>query len=207
MAAITTTINHSSPQQETRILERLAGISSWYWEPDSKRIILNDIATEVLGMSNLSLSMQAAFRYVVKDDRPFVISVLRNVFRSRYFPKVYFRIQTGERVRHIFLNGEISLTGNEGEVSCFGIIQDVTESRELAGRLKQQNKQLIEIARIQSHELRSPVATMLGLIDLLVSGALSQAEQTEMLHGLKDAGNRLDEIIKTIDAQTFVSEL
>ena len=207
MPATTTAINHSSPQQETQTLERLAGISSWYWQPDSKRIILNEIATEVLGISNLSLSMHDAFRCIVKEDRPFAISVLRNMLWSRYFPKFYFRIKTGERVRHIFLNGEISLMDDKNNFSCFGIIQDVTESRELAGRLKQQNKQLIEIARIQSHELRSPVATMLGLIDLLASGALSQAEQTEMLYGLKDAGNRLDEIIKAIDGQTFVSEL
>jgi len=62
--------------------------------------------------------------------------------------------------------------------------------------LKKQNKVLREIARIQSHELRQPVASIMGLMMLIKENPYS--EEPEYLELLDQSVNQLDERIRKI---------
>ncbi len=55
--------------------------------------------------------------------------------------------------------------GAIGSIGCFG--KDITDRTEKEMKIKEQNEQLLEIAWIESHRLRAPLANMLGLIELL----------------------------------------
>ncbi len=73
-------------------------------------------------------------------------------------------------------------------------------------KLELRNRKLEEIAWIQSHKLRKPVATILGLIGLINYKNLSDPENEVTLKHIKTAGDELDDIIAEIDKKTRVSD-
>jgi PAS domain S-box-containing protein len=91
-------------------------------------------------------------------------------------------------------------------VACYS--QDITQNMLNILELKQreslithQNEQLSEIAQINAHEIRRPVASILGLIHLLKeSGEIESTN--ELLQYLETAAEDLDAIIKRIINKT-----
>lgn len=77
---------------------------------------------------------------------------------------------------------------------------DITEHNTANKKLLHQNNRFRQIARLQSHAVRRPLANILGLIDLIqyYSGQGDFAEVASMISLLKDSGNDLDVIIKKI---------
>jgi len=63
--------------------------------------------------------------------------------------------------------------------------------------LEKKNKALEEYAFINAHKLRSPVASILGLINLLTKTALDEEAKGIMSH-LQDSTGKLDEIVSSI---------
>jgi len=77
---------------------------------------------------------------------------------------------------------------------------DITEHKTANKKLLHQNNRFRQIARLQSHAVRRPLANILGLIDLIQYYAEQGnfAEVASMISLLKDSGNDLDVIIKKI---------
>lgn len=78
-------------------------------------------------------------------------------------------------------------------------MRDVTKTVHSSIALEQQNKQLKEIARINSHEIRRPLANILGLIEML---GHYENELTDDIKDLIDllhqSSAELDEVVKRI---------
>ena len=85
-------------------------------------------------------------------------------------------------------------------VNC--ISRDVTEQKKHLIRINEQNEQLKQIAWIQSHRVRGPVACIMGLIPLFDGEASGSEHNKEILHNLKEAANELDKMIREIVAYT-----
>lgn len=86
--------------------------------------------------------------------------------------------------------------GNVMAVSCFA--RDITEHRKHLFRIEQQNAALREIAFIESHRIRGPVATILGLEQLYNYTDLSDPMNKEIMDGIKRMGLDLDVIIRQV---------
>jgi len=83
-------------------------------------------------------------------------------------------------------------------------IQSINESLEIrvqerTGVLEAKNKQLAEYAFINSHVLRSPVSTMMGLINL-ISYANLQEEDKKIYEHLKETAQVLDSVVFKINS-------
>jgi len=76
-----------------------------------------------------------------------------------------------------------------------GAIQDITT-------LKRQNEQLTEIALINAHEIRRPVATILGLMHLFKIESTGSDADKNLLKHLETATLELDEVIRRIISKT-----
>jgi len=70
-------------------------------------------------------------------------------------------------------------------------------------KLFNQNEQLREIARIQSHELRRPLANILGLIYLLTEEHIDNTDRAIFFSKLKLSAEELDNVIKKITDKTI----
>jgi PAS domain S-box-containing protein len=89
---------------------------------------------------------------------------------------------------------------NDGNIS--GVLlnmRDVTKITDYSNALEQQNRVLTEIARINSHEIRKPLANILGLAEMMYHYKdklpTDLLDLLEMLHA---SSNELDGVIKKI---------
>jgi PAS domain S-box-containing protein len=124
-----------------------------------------------------------------------------NINNEHYNP-----ITRATRYSSISVSPIINEDGGIFGVACYS--QDITQNTLNMLELKQhellitqQNKQLTEIAQINAHEIRRPVASILGLIHLLKE--TDEIESTkELLQYLEKAAGQLDAIIKRIIDKT-----
>ena len=78
------------------------------------------------------------------------------------------------------------------------IERDITERMHYMQAIEDQNKKLREIAWIQSHVVRSPLARIMGIIDLLTHHAPDKSTQDELIQHLVTSTHELDGIIREI---------
>jgi len=115
--------------------------------------------------------------------------------QSRYFQAYY------EGTRSWFDVGAFpSATG----LSIF--FRDITEQVSYVSSIEQYNKTLKDIAWSQSHEVRAPLARLLGLAALIKDTEINiSAELQEILDMIVDAVHDLDAIVKKINQKTQVN--
>ncbi|MBS1504430.1 MAG: hypothetical protein JST32_20380, partial [Bacteroidetes bacterium] len=83
-------------------------------------------------------------------------------------------------------------------------------ARNITGTLKtedaliDQNERLRNIASLSSHELRRPVASMIGLLNILDRENFSNPENEQIIEHLVTVANELDEVIRLIVNNTFI---
>ncbi|WP_025741191.1 HAMP domain-containing protein [Aquimarina pacifica] len=71
-------------------------------------------------------------------------------------------------------------------------------------KLQEQNKQLIKYAHFNSHQLRGPVSSILGLLDLIKSG-VSEEDKNQCLALLDQSTKQLDQLIQ--EAQELLKDV
>ncbi|WP_353134171.1 PAS domain S-box protein [Pseudopedobacter sp.] len=76
------------------------------------------------------------------------------------------------------------------------IENEITDRKQKDARINEQRNLLSKAAWINSHQVRKPLASILGLIELMHL-ARSEAEIKEYLNLLEICGNELDDLIKT----------
>ena len=82
-------------------------------------------------------------------------------------------------------------------VNCF--LRDITEQQEYLQKIEDQNERLREIAWIQSHQVRAPLASILGLVQLC---KLDDSSNAEVIPMLKKSADALDRVIQDITTLT-----
>lgn len=90
--------------------------------------------------------------------------------------------------------------GNITGTGCFS--RDITETKLHQIRIQDQNERLKEIAWIQSHEVRVPVANILGLLNAFNYKDLNDPFNLEVLAYLNVVTQNLDSIIRNIVNKT-----
>lgn len=104
----------------------------------------------------------------------------------------------------LFYNVTMSpISNNQKEiVGMMLAISDITDIKKYTNAIEEQNKNLLEIAWLQSHTVRAPLARMMGIINLLRNQDLDNAEYGEYLIYLSTSADELDTIIKDITKKT-----
>ncbi|HWB26017.1 MAG TPA: PAS domain S-box protein [Chitinophagaceae bacterium] len=93
------------------------------------------------------------------------------------------------------LNPIIDSNGNAYAVMLS--LVDLTEIKNYAEKLRTQNEELKEIAYLQSHIVRAPLANMEGILNLIEETAMS-AENLELLQMLKKSALQLDSVVNQV---------
>lgn len=97
----------------------------------------------------------------------------------------------------IILNPIVNDAGEVFSVGCFA--RDITSRIESENQIKEQVSRLKEVAWIQSHEVRRPLANILGLIDLLRhSNSKEEKPDNELLDHMELSCKELDVVIKKV---------
>jgi len=78
-------------------------------------------------------------------------------------------------------------------------VEDVTQLVELQEELKAKVEQLKVVSYKNSHLLRSPVASIIGLVDMVEEHGITSEHNRQILFYLKEAIMKLDEVIHQIN--------
>jgi PAS domain S-box-containing protein len=99
------------------------------------------------------------------------------------------------------------VSDSTGKVTHWISIQrDITESRKYLKAIEEQNKKFKEIAWIQSHVVRAPLARVMGLVDLLAQQ--TPGDETDLLlQHLSTSARDLDAIIINIADRTPMADV
>ena len=136
-----------------------------------------------------------------------------------YFKKLWETITAGSEWHGEFHNkkknkelywGRTSISpvrnSSDNITHFIGIEEDITKEKQaleilnkMADNLIQQNKHLEQFSYIISHNLRAPVANIIGLINLLKGDNLNKDDLPELFDGLYSSANKLDTIIKDLN--------
>ncbi|HTE01221.1 MAG TPA: PAS domain S-box protein [Mucilaginibacter sp.] len=83
------------------------------------------------------------------------------------------------------------------------ILRVLIESKKSKERMAEQNKRLQDIASISSHNIRRPVATILGLVNLFDKKKLDSPLNKEIIEHLETTTMELDDVIHIIVEKTI----
>lgn len=95
-------------------------------------------------------------------------------------------------------NDQDEITG----VGCFA--RNITDNVKATRAITEQNERLQNIASLSSHELRRPVATLLGLINILDKDDFYNPENKQIIEHILFVGLEIDSVIKLIVDNTFI---
>ncbi|WP_339789355.1 PAS domain S-box protein [uncultured Imperialibacter sp.] len=84
--------------------------------------------------------------------------------------------------------------------ACF--VKDITERTIHLNAIEEQNQRLRDIAWMQSHVVRAPVARIMGLIELISSDHSKEEDKAQLLQYVDLSAKQLDGIIRDITAKT-----
>ncbi len=163
-------------------------------------VIWDDKMYEIYGCRKepgLSL-YKVFFSCVHPDDRTMMANIINELLaqKKEIDGAIYRIIIPGGDIKYIESHAIIKRSDSGRIVSLIGTNRDVTADVLVQEKIKAQNKVLRDIAFIQSHEVRRPLANILAVIEIL--------QQTGTLNGLEifdlliESANELDQQIRAI---------
>jgi len=78
-----------------------------------------------------------------------------------------------------------------------GACLDITQAKTTETKME-------EIAWLQSHVIRAPLARLMGLAGMLHDELKLNGEQLELLDNIVDAAHELDKVIRNITTKTYM---
>lgn len=127
-------------------------------------------------------------QYSLSSDQPFQRGVVRN------------RKKDGKVIHVDWHCNPLTYKGTEAVVI---LAHDITDTINYIRDIEIKNNKLVEIAWIQSHVVRAPLARMMGLIDLMKNPQIAATERDDLIEPLLASAYELDSLIKDILARTY----
>lgn len=180
------------------LLARVTQDSIYYWDMQSGQVTRNHGPSSMFGYKEEDIREESSWwvERIHPDDAGDVMVSFREAAASRqpnWEAEYRFRCADG-RYKYVHDRGHIVYNEKQDAVRVIGVIQDITERKRFIQQLQHQNDVLREIARINSHEIRKPVASILGIIaviDLKNETSLN----TELFGMLKESTCELDAVL------------
>jgi PAS domain S-box-containing protein len=171
----------------------------WVYDDESLRFLYVNTAA----INHYGYSKEEFLTMTIKDIRPEedVYKMEETIKYTKQHVVDYFH----GTFRHKKKNGEIiyvdiqsNLMQYEGRNAKLILAIDVTENFTHMAAIEKQNKKLREIAWIQSHVVRAPVARMMGIANLVKDLKSTTEEGARLLEYMVSSCNELDVIIRDI---------
>jgi len=198
-------------QSESRLKEAqaIARIANWEFDLVHKTEFWSEGFYKMLGINHkdLLLSKELFFSFIHPDDLSFVQAKINDGLKTLQSAAFDFRfIGKDGAVKYVYSETKIEFDNKQRPVRYFGIIQDVTENKiaelelmKMMSARVQHNIELEQFAYIISHNLRAPVANIIGASSVLSDPDLNDEEKEMLNRSINTSVNRLDDVIKDLN--------
>ena len=185
--------------------EHLANFGSWQVDLVSGKHQWSDEAFRIFGFSpgEIGPDYEKFFRHVHADDKAALKHVINEAVTNLSFQQCEYRIIDNDGKIKTLLSRIFVKRDSQGRAyQLTGFTLDITEQKKQTHALEQQNQKLMEIAWVQSHEVRAPLARLMGLVGLLNRGEAGLADMKVTLNHILQSAKELDDIIRKIVRKT-----
>lgn len=190
----------SASEKKYRELFHLSPIPMWLYDPETYRFLnVNDAAIRHYGYS-----LSEFLNLTVEDLRPEEEVTKQKNELNATSPDPYSNI-----IRHKKKNGtliHVSIQSNtidfQGKEAILVLATDTTDRINYTKAIEEQNTKLKEIAWLQSHIVRAPLARIMGLVNCLNDPVDSISNTSEMLNYIYTSALELDDVIREIVNKT-----
>jgi PAS domain S-box-containing protein len=183
----------------------------WDWDIDNNRMYRSSNYNSIFGYEQVDKEgdIESWISHIHEDDRGKVYNCIINSIGNSEFAlweDEYRYIRKDGELAYVRDRGYIIYDDDNRPVRMVGAMSDVTKSKlaeiekdTITKDLLQRNKDLEQFAYIVSHNLRSPVASILGLSALWNNPAVRESEKEYISKGVLTSVQKLDEVIKDLN--------
>ncbi len=140
LASLQSSINAlTNTRQRLLAAQKLAAVGDWELVVDEGHLTWSDQVYEICGVSpeNFNVSLDSAMDLIHPEDRAMVRTTLqRSTVKKKPLQIEYRIVRPDGNVRLVYQQAEIFAAKNDNTVMISGIIQDITERKELSARLE-----------------------------------------------------------------------
>jgi|GEM_PF-3106839 len=187
----------------------ISKVAWWEWDLISGKLLYSSNIYDFTKWEDQKYgdNIRQFLKYVHKNDKANLIKKMRDVsIRRQYYFEENFRLLCGDNKYRWMLCKVLILENNNHEQPSFikGVLMDINDWKKSQKKLKSKNKQLKKINKeldrfvySVSHDLRSPISSSLGLIELM-SGVNEDDTIAEYLQMQEKSLVKLDMFIRDI---------
>jgi PAS domain S-box-containing protein len=184
-------------------LFRLSPLPIWVYDCATLRFLaVNEAATNQYGYSREEFLAKTIIDIRPKDEVPKLMETMETsksegqfVFRG-----IFKHIKkSGEIVTVEIRSNDVIYQGRKAKVV---LVNDISERINYIADIEAKNEKLQQIAHLQSHVVRAPLATMMGFAQLLEDIDVSEEEKRQINKNILQSAKELDDVIKEISVRT-----
>jgi PAS domain S-box-containing protein len=170
-----------------------------------RMLYCNDVFCDIAGFARAELLGEPVLKVVHPDHHPEVLTQIKRRQQGesvRY--ETVFRHKNGED-RYVLI-AATPIMGEAGDYrGSFAIVVDVTPGRRVEQALLKSNAELDAFAHTVAHDLKSPLAVLIGFADILIH-EFEALSREEMRQYLEVVGDTADKMIHIIDELMLLSQ-
>lgn len=178
--------------------QELANFGNWQWDIDKNIVTWSDVLYKIYGLDkkNFPATFEGYIAMLHPEDRERVTGIIRSVLETHN--DILFEeriIRTNGEERSLKSWGRVILNEEGKPVKMIGACLDITAARASQAKLE-------EIAWLQSHVVRAPLARLIGLVDILQNELAQDKSHEDLLHHILQTAHELDDVVRTISNKT-----
>lgn len=189
-------------EENYRLLFDSSPIPIFIYHPDTEQILkVNSAALSYYGYSAEEFSHMSILN--IEDEETIDVKTLEeklNVSQREgmiHSHGIHRHRKKDGKLTYVFMQGSnITYRGVHAHIV---MITDITHQLSYIQTVEQQNEKLNRIAWLQSHVVRAPLASLMGLVHLLKD---ERQDRTDLVEKILNAADKLDEVIKDISDNT-----
>jgi PAS domain S-box-containing protein len=178
----------------------------WDWNLETNELNRDISFQKLFGYSPVSETKQVEKdsweNYIFKDDKDRVLKSINGALTNpkvTYWYEEYRYLKADLTTAYIIDQGYIIRNAGRKAVRMVGAMHDITEGREREQHILKQHEQLMDVALINSHELRGPVAIILGLVKLFDKTSIRNQEERDIIDHLETTVAELEGVVQRIN--------
>jgi PAS domain S-box-containing protein len=183
----------------------IAHVASWEIDVLNKKEVWSDEMYRILGVKpNIEASLRLLTSFIHPDD----LDSCNEAFRTFNNASLEFRIirKYDGATRYVHSEWRYEFDKKDEPSRIYGIIQDITDRKlseiersKIVNDLTLKNRDLEQFSYIISHNLRSPVANIIGLLSIMNQPELTDVEKEIIGRGINESVTKLDDIVKDLN--------